>query len=147
MSLGKIFIFWKKTPKHEASVFSNNLLISFRKNIRETLVPSSLSKDSSSQNGTPFLAGLSDAKRWFYSATIISAPKSQYNTISRAPPPISFTASHGLDVACCILKKSEDLWGQGLVSIGVQSLAMIAASCQTRPPSKSATIDGVSVNK
>jgi hypothetical protein len=47
------------------------------------------------------------------------------NTISRAPPPISRTASHALDVACFILEKLEDLWAQGLVSIGVQSLAMM----------------------
>jgi hypothetical protein len=43
--------------------------------------------------------------------------------------PSHSTASHAVDVACSILKKLEaDLWGQGLVSISVQSLAMFLTS-------------------
>ena len=63
---------------------------------------------------------------WFYRFCHqnLSAAKSQLSTISRAPPPISSTASHAVDVACFMLEKLEDLSEQGLVlSIGVQSLA------------------------
>ena len=50
------------------------------------------------------------------------------STISRAPPPILFTASHEADVACFVLEKLEDLWGQGLVGIDMQSLTMMLTS-------------------
>jgi hypothetical protein len=39
------------------------------------------------------------------------------NTISGAPPPISPTASHAVDVAFFILEKLEGLSGQALMSI------------------------------
>ena len=53
----------------------------------------------------------------------------KYHFTCTAPPPILSTASRTVDVACFMLEKLEDLvWGQGLVSIGVQSMAMMLTS-------------------
>jgi hypothetical protein len=56
--------------------------------------------------------------------------------ISRAPPPISSTASYAEDVVCFILEKLEELSGQGLVSIGVQSLAMMLSGVTNKGSDK-----------
>ena len=65
-----------------SSILSNNPLVSFRysKNIHETLVHSSLSQDSSAQNGSfPCRVVKCKTCDFIDSATSISAPKSQYH--------------------------------------------------------------------
>jgi hypothetical protein len=125
-------VIWKnfhilKNDPETSSIFSNNHLDSFRKakNIRETLAHNSPSQDSSSQNGT-FSCRVAKCKicDFINSATTISAPKSQYH--------VKTAASHEVDVACFMLEKLEVLSGQGLMSIGAQSLAtMLTSCCQT----------------
>jgi hypothetical protein len=68
---------------HEiSSIFSDNPLVSFRdsKNIRETLVHSSLAQASTSQNGTfPCLSSKCKTCDFVDSTTIVSAPKSVFH--------------------------------------------------------------------
>ena len=65
-----------------SSIFSKNLLISFwhNKNIRETLVHSSLQQNCSEPNGT-FPCGIGQSKTCSFtdSDTVISAPNSQFS--------------------------------------------------------------------
>ena len=71
-----------KNDPETSSIFSSNPLVSFRhsKNIRETLVHSSLPQDSSSHNGT-FPCGVGQCKtcNFIDSSTTILAPKSKYH--------------------------------------------------------------------
>jgi hypothetical protein len=78
MLLGRIFIFKKKDPE-TSSIFSNKPLVSFRKNIRETLWFLAPYHKIRVHRMARFLAGCQMQNLWFYSATIISAPKSQYH--------------------------------------------------------------------
>jgi hypothetical protein len=110
-------------------------------------------QDLSSQNGT-FLCRVAKCKTcdFLNSATTISATRSHVKhhfseNIDRennqflkkwimimislklhSMTKFSGWLRHWVDVACFIFKKLEDLWGQGLVSIGMQSLAMMLTS-------------------
>jgi hypothetical protein len=86
----------------------------------------------SSQNAT-FLCRVAKCKTcdFLNSATTISATKSQYHIkhhFTCTSCQHIYTASHAVDVACFILKKLEDIWGQDSVSIDMQSLAMMLTS-------------------
>ena len=103
-----------KNDSETSSIFSINPLVSFRhsKNIRETLVYSSLPQELSSPCGT-FPCGVGQCKtcKFIDSFTTISAPKffTTSITISRAPLPITSTVNHAVDVACFTLEKLEDV--------------------------------------
>jgi hypothetical protein len=113
--INKNFHILKDDPE-TSSIFSDNPFVSFRhsKNIRKTQVHSSLAQASASQKGTfPCLSSKCKTCDFVDSTIIVSAPKSEYHisTISRAhaPPPISSTAFHAVDVACFTLGKLEDV--------------------------------------
>jgi hypothetical protein len=71
-----------KNDLETSSIFSDNPLVSFRhsKNIRETLVHSSLAQVSTSQNGTfPCLSSKCKTCNFVDSTTIVSAPKYDFH--------------------------------------------------------------------
>ena len=76
--INKNFHILKNDPE-TSSIFSDNPLVSFRhsKNIRETLVHSSLAQASTSQKGT--FPCLSSKYKTCDSITIVSAPKSDFH--------------------------------------------------------------------
>ena len=98
----KNFYILKNEPETSA-IFCNNPLVSFRhsKNIRDTLVHGNLPQEESPPLCGTFPCGVGQCKtcKFIDSST----------TISRAPPPISFTAYHAVDVTCFILEKLADL--------------------------------------
>ena len=79
--INKNFHILKNDPE-TSSTFSDNPLVSFRhnKNIRETLVHSSLAQASTSQKGTfPCLSSICKTCDFVDSTTIVSAPKSEFH--------------------------------------------------------------------
>ena len=79
--INKNFHILKNDPE-TSSIFSDNPLVSFRhsKNIRETLVHSSLAQASTSQKGTfPCLSSKCKTCDFVDSTTIVSAPKSEFH--------------------------------------------------------------------
>ena len=79
--INKNFHILKNDPE-TSSIFSDNPLVSFRhsKNIRETLVHSSLAQASTSQKGTfPCLSSKGKTCDFVDSTTIVSAPKSDFH--------------------------------------------------------------------
>ena len=79
--INKNFHLLKNDPE-TSSIFSDNPLVSFRhsKNIRETLVHSSLAQVSTSQKGTfPCLSSKCKTCDFIDSTTIVSAPKSDFH--------------------------------------------------------------------
>ena len=112
--ISKNFHILKNDPA-TSSIFSNNPLVSFRhsKNIRETLVHSSLPQELSSLCGT-FPCGVGQCKTCQF--IDYSLPLFQHlnlfttsSTISCAPLPISYPAYHAVDVACFTLEKLENV--------------------------------------
>ena len=96
-----------------SSIFSDNPLVSFRhnKNIRDTLVHSSLQTNCSEPNGT-FPCALANVKL-VHLLTLAQLFRLQHlsfssGTISHASLPTSSTASHVVNVVCFILEKLED---------------------------------------
>ena len=79
--INKNFQVLKNDPE-TSSIFSDNPLVSFRhsKNIRETLVHSSIAQASTSQKGTfPCLSSKCKTCDFVDSTTIVSAPKSEFH--------------------------------------------------------------------
>ena len=71
-----------KNDPETSSIFSHNLLVSFRlsKNIRETLVHSKLHQESSPLSGIfPSAVAQCETCKYIDSSTVISAPKFTYN--------------------------------------------------------------------
>jgi hypothetical protein len=113
--INKNFHILKNDPE-TSSIFSDYPLVSFRhsKNIRETLVHSFLTNALTSQKGTfPCLSSKCKTCDFVDSTTIYLFRHLNLNftssTISRAPPPISSTASPAADVGCFTLRKLEDV--------------------------------------
>ena len=113
--ISKNFHILRNDPE-TSSIFSNNPLVSFRhsKNIRETLVHSTLLQELSPSCGT-FSCGLGQCKtcKFIDSSTTVSAPKFVYHIkhhfTCTSSHLISSTVYHAVDVACFTLEKLEDV--------------------------------------